>query len=475
MQAPTGSAGFASSDSRSAMPYPYWGGLTFKVDGDLPELADHAPAWKATGPVLDRTAMARIADALGVSGTPVQRDGGWWVDGGDWTLNAFPGGDMWSVNLFRGRYDGRGDDAASAAATPTGPALSRAQAESRVRDLIGRMDAPAGSWEVETAETEIGVGWGCAAPGFGDEELKRLEPEHDEALIGPAPADQPAPDIAAAPAPCPPPPAPAPVKGFQRRPLPAPRRSTGRLAGVERHPPLRRPDRKPRRLLGRLRTGREPQAAGRQRRPRGAPVAARAPAPGGRRGHRPRWARDPGRRRPGRRPPRLLHHPQRRGHHEGRIGRPRLRPDPPPPGRRHRYDRRCDAGNRAGAARLRRAVPMPMPAEKATSSYAPGCGSWEPQVVTITKVELGLIQAPVFENGRTRLHLVPAYRFTGRFDNGTAWETSVVALHPDAIAPPPDFPGPGDLRGADGVPAIGRAVPPTPPDARTEPAKPTSR
>ena len=68
-------------------------------------------------------------------------------------------------------------------------------------------------------------------------------------------------------------------------------------------------------------------------------------------------------------------------------------------------------------------------------------------MVKITGVELGLIQAPVFEDGKVRLQLVPSYRFTGHFDNGTAWETSVIALHPDAIAPPPDYPVTNDLRG----------------------------
>jgi len=135
-------------------------------------------------------------------------------------------------------------------------------------------------------------------------------------------------------------------------------------------------------------------------------------------------------------------------------------------------------------------MPMPMPTKPMpadegpeldqaqaggdSSSYS-GCISPQRQVVTITGVELGLLQAPVWEDGKARLHLVPAYRFTGHFDNGTAWETSVVALHPDAIAPPPDFPVSNDGRGTDGVPAIGKAVPPIPADAPTEPAKPTSR
>ena len=119
-------------------------------------------------------------------------------------------------------------------------------------------------------------------------------------------------------------------------------------------------------------------------------------------------------------------------------------------------------------------MPMPMPAEKAASSYAPGCVSPEPQVVTITGVELALIQAPVFENGQTRLHLVPAYRFTGHFDHGTPWEASVVALHRDAIAPPPDFPVRDNIGGGGGTPTIGKAVPPMPADAPAEPAKESS-
>jgi hypothetical protein len=133
-------------------------------------------------------------------------------------------------------------------------------------------------------------------------------------------------------------------------------------------------------------------------------------------------------------------------------------------------------------------MPMPMPAEKtrplpaekataqpagaATSSFAPACVTPTPQVVTITGVELGLIQAPVFEGGHVRLHLVPSYRFLGHFDNGTPWETSVIALHPDAIAPRPNFPIADDLRGTGGGSGTGKVIPPTP--ATPEPGTDTA-
>ena len=110
-------------------------------------------------------------------------------------------------------------------------------------------------------------------------------------------------------------------------------------------------------------------------------------------------------------------------------------------------------------------VAVPLAPEKATSSFMPACAPPAPQVVTITGVELGLMQAPAFEDGHVRLLLVPAYRFLGHFDNGSAWETSVIALHPDAIAPPPIVPIAVDGRESGGTGVAGKAVPPTPPDA----------
>jgi hypothetical protein len=94
------------------------------------------------------------------------------------------------------------------------------------------------------------------------------------------------------------------------------------------------------------------------------------------------------------------------------------------------------------------------------------------QVVTITGVELGLVQATVFEDGQARLHLVPSYRFRGHFDNGTPWETSVIALHPDAIAPPPNIPIADDLRKSGAAANTGQAVLPTPPPPRPSATRP---
>ncbi|HEY0398895.1 MAG TPA: hypothetical protein VGF00_10935, partial [Acidimicrobiia bacterium] len=276
---PAGTAadGLASADSRSfAYPYGGWG-LTFKVDGTLPSLPDHAAAWKVSAPALDRSAVARMAGALGVSATPTQRDGGWFADDGNWTLAAFPGEDMWSISYYRSSPGSPTDDAtresapgsgpssapssgpssapssapssgpssASGSATgasagsgivsngsgegPVGPALSRADAEGRVRALLDRMGAPAASWRIETTETDIGVSWACAAPAVSSDELKKLEAEKlrqvNQANPGansaspavsppdvmqPTPAEKPVPggDVPQ----CPPPP--APVKGF---------------------------------------------------------------------------------------------------------------------------------------------------------------------------------------------------------------------------------------------------------------------
>jgi hypothetical protein len=89
------------------------------------------------------------------------------------------------------------------------------------------------------------------------------------------------------------------------------------------------------------------------------------------------------------------------------------------------------------------------------------CVAPQPQVVTITGVELTLQPNAVYSDGtaQPRMYLVPAYRFTGTFQGSESWEGSVIALHPDAIAPPPPV----------GVAPPGKGTEPAPmpvPDAR---------
>lgn len=478
--------GFASADSslRSSMPYYGGWGMTFEVAGDLPELAERAAAWKATGPALDRAAVVRIADVLGVAGTPVERDGGWWVDAGDWTLNAFPG-EMWSVNLFRSRSDGRPDDAAGNAGDNAGPALSRSEAEQRVRDLIGRLGAPAGTWKVEIVDTEVGgTGWACAAPakGFTEEELKRLEAEKLRQIEQQTPAPEiasgsgsssvsagstavaPAPDVS-----CPPPP--AAMKGFNVAlfPLLDGRRadwplwnvtmaSDGRIENLYGSWVTfeRAGDHKLRGVGAALKELQNPPlpepavTGGAVTDPAMPDIAvdggAAVDVPG------QTGAGSTGSAGSASAPSRL---PLDGGAATPSMTIPAIEPAPPvcPP--------------------VAMPMPMPMPAKPMpadeareldqpqaggdSSSYS-GCISPQRQVVTITGVELGLVQAPVWEDGKARLHLVPAYRFTGHFQDGSSWETSVIALHPDAIAPPPDLPV-RDLGGKGDVPAVGRPEP----------------
>ena len=433
----------ASADSRSFAPYPYGGwGLKFQVDGDLPDLPDRATDWRVSGPALDRAGVARIAAALGVTGPLVVRDGGWFVDDGDWALAANPAGDTWSISYYRSRFDGTGD------AATAGPALSQAEAEHRVQELVDRMGAPGGVWTIEATETEIGVGWACAAPAPAPspEELKKLEADKLRQQQDPGAGST------GTVAPCPPPP--PPVKGFNVAVHPvldghradwavwtATLRSDGRvenlygswatfeggadykLRGVD--AALKELTSAPQPMpMAADGIAVQPLAVEPASLPAGAPTAdsgaggAAAPA-----------VASPG------------------------IAVPTIAPDCPP-------------------------VAMRLPADKATASAMPACVPPTPQVVTITGVELGLMQAPVFEDGRARLHLVPAYRFLGHFDNGMPWQTSVIALHPDAIAPPPGVPVAGDTgagaggSGSSGSGAVGKAVTPTPapPEAVVAPA-----
>ena len=425
-----------AADSKAAI-YPYGGwGMKFEVEGQLPDLPDHAAAWRINSPALDRAAVARIAEALDVQGTPVQRDGGWFVEGGAWTLNVY-GGDVYgSVNLYRSQPDRRD-------APTTGPRITRAQAEERVRDLLDRMGAPTASWRFETTETEIGAAWGCAAPAtsVSPEELTKLEAEklrqvepstatssapHPE-LIGPTPADTPAPDGNVAS--CPPPP-PA-VKGFNvtLSPLLDGRRadwtawnvtlrSDGGIEGLYGSWVTfeRAGNYKLRSVDAALHDLQSPPVPYATDLPATTTIAPSTPPPA----------------------PPSAGVVEGTGMVEGTgivdgTGAAGSAPNRMPI---------ADDVATSPAPEVAPCPPIPVPDGKAVSSPLIGCAPPVPQVVKITGVVLGLVQASVFEDGKVRWALIPAYRFTGHFDNGSPWETSVIALHPDAIAPPPTSPVP---------------------------------
>jgi hypothetical protein len=381
-----------AADSQAAM-YPYGGwGLKFEVDGPLPDLPDHAAAWKVNGPSLDRVAIGRIAGALGLTGDAAQRDGGWFLETADSSFNAFDNGGTWAINFYRGAMSGRIADPGVSAA-PTGPAISRADAEQRVRDLLDNMGAPTANWHFETTDTQVGVGWACAAPATGSASgTAGSTPSAGPAEVAPAmPVGKPAPDGSVAS--CPPPP--PPVQGFS---------------------------------------------------------VALSPVLDGRRADWPVWTVTL--------------------RSDGRVENVY--------GSWASFGRGSDYKLRGVSDALEnlRAVPdvMPLAAGTATAPavdmpYPMPTVPPAPQVVKITGVELGLVPTSVFEDGKVRMALVPAYRFSGHVETGSPWQTSVIALHPDAIAPPPDTAVTGNVGsgGGGGVTGVGKAVPPTP-AATPEPA-----
>ncbi|HEX5616396.1 MAG TPA: hypothetical protein VFZ83_14675 [Acidimicrobiia bacterium] len=63
-------------------------------------------------------------------------------------------------------------------------------------------------------------------------------------------------------------------------------------------------------------------------------------------------------------------------------------------------------------------------------------------VVTITGVERALMLQPAFEGGADSTYVVPAYRFVGRFDDGSEYVADVPALDPAYVATPDTTPEP---------------------------------
>ncbi|MGH9036947.1 MAG: hypothetical protein ACRD0O_14385, partial [Acidimicrobiia bacterium] len=192
-------APMATGDSKLALDAPaYWGGIEYKVEGDLDDLGDKAVAWKVVTPDLDRAAVIRWAEALGLPGTPQQRDGSWVVETAGATFSAYPG-NGWSINFNRNPGDRRSGS------------VSADAAEDRARALLDRLGVLDGEWRVQVFETEIGVGYACAeAVKLREEEMTRLEPD---APVSSPPSDGTVSSPPAMPAmpDCPPPP--PPVKG----------------------------------------------------------------------------------------------------------------------------------------------------------------------------------------------------------------------------------------------------------------------
>ncbi|MFF4035804.1 hypothetical protein ACFYZ2_39720 [Streptomyces sviceus] len=120
-------------------PNPY--GVTYRVDGSLPDGPDSAPVYRTQGQVTEDD-VARLAEALGVDGTPVAQGQVWRVgvkDGSGPSLQVnrqAPG--AWTFQ----RYSPVIDDCGSATVcgqkpeTPTGPPVSTAVAEKAAAPVL---------------------------------------------------------------------------------------------------------------------------------------------------------------------------------------------------------------------------------------------------------------------------------------------------------------------------------------------------
>ncbi|WP_240436187.1 hypothetical protein [Streptomyces sp. CC0208] len=120
-------------------PNPY--GVTYRVDGSLPDGPDSAPVYRTQGQVTEDD-VARLAEALGVDGTPVAQGQVWRVgvkDGSGPSLQVnrqAPG--AWTFQ----RYSSVPDDCGSATVcgqepeTPTGPPVSTAVAEKAAAPVL---------------------------------------------------------------------------------------------------------------------------------------------------------------------------------------------------------------------------------------------------------------------------------------------------------------------------------------------------
>jgi hypothetical protein len=370
--------------------YPGWSGMEFRVEGDLPQLGGKAAAWKVHSVPVDADRFATLARALGLQGRAVARDGGFFLETGEGSLSANPGPEGWLINFYR--------QAAETAGTRAAASISGDEAERLARGLLEPLGALEGDWRAQRSEIETGVGYACAEAV----DLKARATGTGSSGSG---STTPAGIVAS----CPPPPPPvrgwtiafSPVLGDVHSDWSA---SSVTIAGDRRIESLSA-------TLARFeRAGdfelRTVDAALDEVRHGGGPY----PMP---------------------MPPVVT----------------RMPPVPMP------MPMATDGAGKPASANSSAPAPpiksMPVPAIAPTPGpdfpcRGDDCGgkAFVAPVVVITGVEHSLMPIPVYEDANhMRLHLVPAYRFTGRFEAGGPWETTVMALHPDAIAPPPVKPG----------------------------------
>jgi hypothetical protein len=134
-----GASGGGGSGIAPGEPNPY--GATYRVDGSLPEGPDSAPVYRVQGQVT-KGDVTRLAEALGVEGTPVAQGQVWRVgvkDGSGPSLQVnrqAPG--TWTFQRYSPVTDNCGSATVCGAQpeTPTGPPVSEAAAEKAAAPVL---------------------------------------------------------------------------------------------------------------------------------------------------------------------------------------------------------------------------------------------------------------------------------------------------------------------------------------------------
>jgi hypothetical protein len=185
--------------------------VRYELVGDLPDLGGEGPVYRVDTPALDEGAVADLAEAFGVEGSPT-RDGETWTvgdpEGTGTYLSVYGGEGSGGAGVSFGQAYGTAtsagaaepavdepdkpvtDDAGEEPATdPVAPDVSQpeppadlpseAQAEDIARELLERADVLDGEWEVEVADGEaMFAAVGCAVPADGSEvDCPTVDPE----------------------------------------------------------------------------------------------------------------------------------------------------------------------------------------------------------------------------------------------------------------------------------------------------------